>query len=146
MSTKEEFPFLEHLVDNIATFARIEMLKTETKNSLVELMRVKSNSEEEFKWRTSKIKDSDLIDRDVDFAGVHPEVRRVVENPRYRPWLKAGQLAEVYIDQKKRQTLEKYVVPHVKKPIMKIQHSTKNDIVKKGVQIAYELFRMKLGL
>lgn len=148
MSTRgrSEFPFLEHLGDNIATFTRIEVLKKETRSSLVKLVRRKSKTEEEFQWRTSKIKDSDLIDMEIDYHGVHREVREIVENPRYRPWLQAGQLAKKYVTDTKKEKLEKYVVPHIKKPLMKIQDKTENQIVKAGVQIAYSLIMRKLGL
>lgn len=148
MSTRgrSEFPFLEHFSDNITTFVRMEGIKKETKNNLTELMRIKSSTEEEFRWRVSKVKDSDLIDKDVDYVGVNREIREIVENPRYRPWLQAGQLATNYVEAKQSQLMHKFVAPCVTKAQTRIQKKTENVYIKMGTEIAFTILKRKLGL
>lgn len=145
MSTRPEFPFLENALDSIRKSEEIFQLQEREKGKRIEILRHLSSTEEEFQWRVSKIDESSLIDRDVDYSDVNSTVKKIVENPRYRPWLHSGSVVKHAIMKKKTETISKYAAPKIKSTLKRIQDGTENPVVNALTQIAYSAIKSKLG-
>jgi len=143
---RAEFPLLENLMDTILAFNKIEQKKIREYEKRVQIARRMSGGDEEkFEELKSMIDLSSLIDHDVDFAGVNPEVKKILLNPKNRPVLLAASHTKDHLRQKRLKRMEK-PAEYTKKKIKNIKDRTKSDFGKTMCDIAWMGIKAKFGL
>jgi hypothetical protein len=143
---RAEFPLLENMLNVILTFNAIEAKESKEREKRERIAKRRSMGNNDlFERLKSEINSDSLLDHEVDFEGVNPEVRKIILDPKKRPILLAASHTRQHLRQKRAKRMEK-PSNFVKTKIKNVKDRTKSDIGKTLCDITWMAIQSKLGL